>query len=356
MIYSKLIEINDNDLFIFLKLASVPLLKIDKIENYLRIVDTTDLTIKREEQEGKIINTQEQLELLQNEQVSEFNDYRKNENVLIHLPYADLQKLKLTGKINLSNSFLFKANLSFSDLKDADLDKADLAKADLREADLRGAKLSRAYCGAASFRGANLKGAELRGTKLSFAHLKWSNLTGVDLRNAILIRTYLREADLSRADLKEADLLMAYLKKANLSWADLRGAKLLWANLLWADLRGAKVTEASFVGADMRKTKLIGTEMVEVYLTDADLTDADLTNSIIIDNTSEKTIVSGANFENALIDNREFYEYLRNNKCKNIPEKEIKTKEELRLELESRNLDIYFIKELLELSKLPSSA
>lgn len=41
--YSKLIEINDNDLFIFLKLASVPLLKIDKIENYLRIVDNTQI-------------------------------------------------------------------------------------------------------------------------------------------------------------------------------------------------------------------------------------------------------------------------------------------------------------------------
>ena len=46
-IYNKIIEINDEDLFSFLKDASIPLLKIDKIENYLRAVDSKNVDITK---------------------------------------------------------------------------------------------------------------------------------------------------------------------------------------------------------------------------------------------------------------------------------------------------------------------
>src|SRR5215211_3088328 len=81
-VYKRLVEIDDNDLFTFLKSASVPLLKIDKIESYLRIVDTTGITIKRKD----FIDTysESQLKLLQDQKVKEFNDYY-SKNILIHL-------------------------------------------------------------------------------------------------------------------------------------------------------------------------------------------------------------------------------------------------------------------------------
>jgi hypothetical protein len=40
-IYNELIKINDEDFFTFLLKAAIPLLRIDKIGNYLRIIDTT---------------------------------------------------------------------------------------------------------------------------------------------------------------------------------------------------------------------------------------------------------------------------------------------------------------------------
>jgi hypothetical protein len=197
-VYKRLVEIDDNDLFTFLKVASVPLLKIDKIESYLRIVDTTGITIKRKD----FIDTdsKKQLKLLQDQKVREFNDYH-TENILIHLPFAELQDPKLQG-IKLYYSVLFKANLF-----------------------------------------------------------------------------------------------------------------------------------------------------------EADLTGANLTNSIIINNIfSEDTVADTTNFKDAIIVNHEFFEHLRKNQCKNIPEEEIRNKQELKLKLEDRNLDQSYTDYLLESSKLPSTS
>ena len=347
-IYSRLIEIDDNDLFTFLQIASKPLLIIDKIENYLRIVDTTGLTIK--EKDIKIIDSQELLKLLQNEQVTKFNDYRKkNENIVIHLPYADLQERQLLGKVNLSIAFLFKAklsraNLSYANLSEAKLSGADMQWANLSYANLSYANLEWANLSYASLFKANLPWAKLEGANLEWADLPWANLSGADLpwanlSGAKLVGAKLSGADMQWANLSAADLYLANLPAVNLSEADLSEARLSRGNLPWAKLSGANLSEADLSGAN---------------LSNANLSMADLTNSILINNTfSEKTIVSYANFENAIIDSHEFLEYLRNNKCINIPGKQIKNKQELRLELESRKLD-QDIPYLLDLSKLPS--
>jgi uncharacterized protein YjbI with pentapeptide repeats len=286
-IYSKLIKIDDNDLFTFLKIASVPLLKIDKIENYLRIVDTTGLTIKRKD---VIIDSQNPLELLQNNKVTEFNNYRKkNENIFIHLAYADLQKRKLSG-INLRNSILFKAMLAEVDLSSADLVYADLSGADLTGADLTSLIL---------FGGGNMSGAIF-----SVANLISTNLYNVDL------------------------------SRSNCNWATLRSSG-LQVDLTDADLTDADISESYFLS-----TKLIRTNLTGAILSKTDLSNANLTNSILINNTfSENTIVTNANFENAIIDDYKFLEHLRSNICKNIPEKEILTKQELGLKLEIRKLE-----------------
>jgi Cdc6-like AAA superfamily ATPase len=103
-IYKKLIEIDDNDLFTFLKIASRPLLEIDKIESYLRIVDNSGITIERKDLLD--IDSEKQLKLLQNQKVEEFNDYVRSGNVAVHLPYAVLHELKTTrNKISLFCAF-----------------------------------------------------------------------------------------------------------------------------------------------------------------------------------------------------------------------------------------------------------
>ena len=333
-IYNKLIEIDDNDLFAFLQIASVPLLKIDTIDSYLRIVDTTGLTIKGKD--VKEIDSKKPLEYLLNGQVKEFNDYRKNKNFFIHLPYADLQKRKLAVEVNLSKSFLFKADLSGADLSGAILSMADLSRANLSRANLSGANLL----------SANLSRVDLSRADLSGAILFMSNLQVADLSGAILARANLRGANLSMADLRGADLSGAILSMANLSEA------ILWRT----NLSGANLSRVDLSRADLQVADLSGAILSMANLSEANLTNADLTNSIIINNTfSEKTVVLDSNVGNAIIDNHEFLEHLCNNKSKNIPE-EIKNKQELRLQLESRKLklDQRRITELLNLSTLPS--
>jgi uncharacterized protein YjbI with pentapeptide repeats len=299
-VYKELIDKNDNDLFTFLKIASIPLLKIDKIESYLRIVDTTGITVKRKD--FKDTDIEKQLKLLQSQEVKEFNDYY-GENVLVHLPYAELQKQKLQG-INLAHSVLFKADMS-------------------------GANLTEAH----------LTGADMSGAKLTVANLSEAKLTVANLTGANLIGANLTEAKLPVANLIEADMSGANLTGANLTRADMSGANLTGAFLYRANLTGANLTRANLTRANLTRAYLLG---------------ANLTNSIIVNNIfSEDTVVADTNFKYAIIDNHEFLEYLRKNQCKNIPEEEIRNKQELRLKLESKNIPQYFMDYLLETSKLP---
>lgn len=129
-IYNKIIEINDDDLFTFLKQAAEPLLRIDKIEKYLRAVDTKkniDTTTSIME-----IKSYESINKLQLG-IQDFFEYVKGSN--IHLPFLSYLNLELDKgnklqKINLSGAFLFKANLSWANLFGADLSYANLSNAD----------------------------------------------------------------------------------------------------------------------------------------------------------------------------------------------------------------------------------
>ncbi len=93
---------------------------------------------------------------------------------------------------NLSQDYLFEANLSGTNLAGANLSRACLI----------GANLSRA----------NLSGANLCGAYLSRANLLYANL-----RQAQLVGASLRETNLSNADLFEAEIVDADLALANLS-------------------------------------------------------------------------------------------------------------------------------------------
>ena len=184
-IYRKIADINDDDLFMFLKESAKSLLKIDKIENYLRVadetkkIDTNTIESNVEIKGLELLDELNRLKLKQNELeagIKKFNISTKG--CIIHLPYADLTHQKLKG-IYLSKAFLFKA-----DLQNADLSKADLSRADLRYANLSEANLSEAYL----YR-TDLSRADLRYAILSEANLLQAQLVRTDLSNSCIINS-----------------------------------------------------------------------------------------------------------------------------------------------------------------------
>lgn len=118
---------------------------------------------------------------------------------------------KTNRKIDLSRTFLVKANLIAANLSGADLSGATLSGgADLSEANLSGATLIV---------------ADLSRSCLIAADLTRTNFSGADLTRATLSGADLTLANLSGADLIETDLTLADLSKANLVGANFRGAK-----------------------------------------------------------------------------------------------------------------------------------
>ena len=225
-------------------------------------------------------------------------------------------KLLQSGKINEFND---KRAIEFKILS---IREADLRDADLRDADLMGANLSGADLDGADLMGANLSGADLMGANLSGARLVGTNLGG---------------ADLVGARLWGANLISTRLWGANLRDAHLVGAKLMGANLGGARLVGANLGGARLVGVD---------------LGGADLKHTELTNSIIINPHYESlTVNSSTEFNNAIIDDLQFIDYITQY-TRNVPQK-IKDKKKLRRELAKKGVSEENIEDLLSISKLP---
>jgi uncharacterized protein YjbI with pentapeptide repeats len=230
-------------------------------------------------------------------------------------------KLLQSGKINEFND---KRAIEFKilSIREADLRDADLRDADLRDADLMGANLSGADLDGADLMGAILSGADLMGAKLIGARLVGTNLGG---------------ADLVGARLWGANLISTRLWGANLRDAHLVGAKLMGANLGGARLVGANLGGARLVGVD---------------LGGADLKHTELTNSIIINPHYESlTVNSSTEFNNAIIDDSQFIDYITQY-TRNVPQK-IKDKKKLRRELAKKGVSEENIEDLLSISKLP---
>jgi uncharacterized protein YjbI with pentapeptide repeats len=151
-------------------------------------------------------------------------------------------KLNLNGA-DLSNAYLYKADLTCANLVKTHLKHAYLSKADLNNAQLLLAQLDWA-----SLEKANLSNADLASAKLSHANLCDANLCGAKLRNAILNGTLLESAKLNYADLSYANLSDASLNNADLSNANLSGTI-----LNNADLSNANFSGAIFSHADLPK-------------------------------------------------------------------------------------------------------
>jgi uncharacterized protein YjbI with pentapeptide repeats len=308
-IYKKLIELKDNDLLFFLRASVTTLLKIDEINKYLKVIENTSQTDKREI--TLHIDSKKQLELLKEGNVTDFNRLVAPgdviQDVVIHHPFEDLNSLELRN-IKLRGAFLFMTRLVDADLTEADLGSADLSNANLSEADLTEADL-----GSADLSNANLSEADLTKARLSKADLMGANLSEADLSRSILIG-----ANLSMADLSEASLIGANLSKADLTHADLSGA-----NLWMANLSGANLSEA------------------------------DLSQSLMLDNKDyDNLIINNTTFKDAIIINPEFIRYLKTQKAQKIPD-EIKNKQDLESRLKRAKFKPNIIDYQSSISKFP---
>ena len=277
----------DSDLWDFLIKNSDTLRNVRDWSIYSRAIE---VAIEPTGIPGKTVNY-EAVKLLQSGKINEFNDKRAIEFKILSIREADLRD----------------ADLRDADLRDADLRDADLRDADLRDADLRDAELM----------GANLSGADLDGADLMGANLSGARLVGT-----------------------------------NLGGADLVGARLWGANLISTRLWGANLRDAHLVGAKLMGANLGGARLVGVDLGGADLKHTELTNSIIINPHYESlTVNSSTEFNNAIIDDSQFIDYITQH-TRNVPQK-IKDKKKLRRELAKKGVSEENIEDLLSISKLP---
>lgn len=225
-------------------------------------------------------------------------------NGYLVLPRGNLSGLvpintTLTG-VDLSDAYLFKANLA-----GVDLIQARLINADLGEANLSGATLDKA-----TLLYANMAAANLQGAYLQDAHLIGANLSGANLLNAIATGANFGGVNLSSANLTGArltgvrsggitgspasmpagwSLVLGYLigPQANLTEANLNGANLTGVNFTGARLTG--VSSGAITGTPAAlptNWSLVagylvgpGANLFEAALNDADLTASNLTNA-----------------------------------------------------------------------------
>ena len=164
---------------------------------------------------------QERLEyivnLLQNGQVNDFNNLRKNEDPQIYLPNIDLSDKNLLG-IDLHESFLpesifKKTKMKGANLTGAILTKADFTEADLILADLSGAKLDGAKLVSVKLQGANLKGM----INFSNADLTGADLRGVDLDGMVNFEgAILHNVDFEGSNIDKVDKVLLRLNGADI--------------------------------------------------------------------------------------------------------------------------------------------
>jgi uncharacterized protein YjbI with pentapeptide repeats len=169
-----------------------------------------------------------------------------------------------SGKPDLADAHIPKANLSNSNLSDANLSETNLSGVNLS-----GAKLS----------GADLSGANLSSANLSSLFLSRIAREGYGSVGSLILNMS------GAADLSGANLFNAKLDNANLQYAKLSGASFLAADLTSADLTGADLSKAALpvkmAHARLVDANLVGANLVRADLTGADLTGADLTGATV---------------------------------------------------------------------------
>jgi uncharacterized protein YjbI with pentapeptide repeats len=260
------------------------------------------------------------------------NEIAKNENSEVRTVSSDIQAaLRVIGeskscfksengkRLNLQDTFLKKADLSFFNLEGvfmsrANLENAILGKTHLEEAFLNGTNLKFAYLGRAELKGANLVQADLSRADLTSVHLEGSILKKAILRYATFLNAHLEKADFTEANLEGASLVLAHLEnsilqnacleKSNLSLAYLQGANLTGAKMDKIDLTDSYCEKALFEYASLKGSTLLKANLKEAMLghanlQNADLMDANLERANLFDSILNKAYLVGANLRGA---------------------------------------------------------
>jgi len=145
-----------------------------------------------------------------------------------------------------------------------------------------------------------LRKIDLSESNLSKANLSMADLSSSDLSKANLSMADLSSSDLSKANLSMADLSNGNLSKANLSHAYITNSLFRECDLSGADLSFSDLSYANLEGANLTNCRLHGVRMLGIR-------------------NFEKTIVNGADFEDASIDNYDLIVFLRSHEAKNAP-------------------------------------
>ena len=130
-----------------------------------------------------------------------------------HLAVSDYSERRL----NLTNSELAGANLSYTVLSGTFFDDTDLTSATMQFANLNDAQFSRTSLIGADLSNSNLSGARFLAAKLSNARLSFTEAPGAEFINADLSSAWLAGTDLSNASLSGSNLAGATLLGVNLS-------------------------------------------------------------------------------------------------------------------------------------------
>ena len=126
---------------------------------------------------------EEHVNLILYEGVRNWNRWRKkNRNIVPDLSEADLSNSEI-WKADLTGANLSKARLRYTDLNNSDLSNAELWKADLTGAYLWKADLTEAYLWKTNLREANLSEANLTRTQALGTNFEEANLTGACLED-----------------------------------------------------------------------------------------------------------------------------------------------------------------------------
>jgi len=216
----------------------------------------------------------------------------------------DLEKMRREGCENI-------------DWSGADFSGQPIVGMNFRNARLVGTDFSHAILFGSDFTGADLTGAKLNGAKLTMADFTEADLTQCEVADADWRRAVLTGAILSGLDLRGADFSGVGAPNADWTKADLRGAKFHRAALPAATFAEAQLDEADFsqanlAYADFRMAHAPKSRFTRADLTNfrggdgADFTEADFEEVQGQGAIWEKSIVRGANFDDAHLESTRF--------------------------------------------------
>jgi uncharacterized protein YjbI with pentapeptide repeats len=278
------------------------------------------------------------------------------------LTYADLSNANLSSaelfSTNLSHANLSNAKLTNATLTDANLSNANLSNADLFSIDLTRSKLYSAELFSTNLSNAKLTDAKFTDANLSNAKLIDANLSDAKLSNAKIIDANLSNANLSHAKIIGADLSHSKIIDANLSDAKLITAKFHYANLSYSklsrsNLSHTNLSRANLSNVDLSYANLSYANLSNVDLSYANLSNAKLANTIIININRYDNIILNqeTDFDDSIIDDKDFIKKLEENTCQNIPNI-IPNKKVLREKLKEKRFDELMMNYIVNKSKL----